>query len=334
MAQYEPKPVPQALIKFIREGNKFIVAGHKEPDGDCIGSQLALASVLQRMGKEAAVCSAGPFKRTEVLFYADRFTSAPQAEDRNGARVIVVDCSAAYRTGDLAPHLEGLPTAVIDHHETGDHPAHSEETPVYLDGGAPSVTFMILRVIEGLGLVPSKEEADLLFFGLCTDTGFFRHVDDSGAEIFTAAAALIRSGANPKQTFQAINGGKSLGSRILMGLLLSRVESHYDGRLLVSFEQYEETRRFGLEGRDSDSLYQLLQSVAGVEAIVIIRQETLGLPSGDNCTVGLRSRDSVDVAAIAARFGGGGHKNAAGISIKGVIEDLRPRLIAAFEKSF
>jgi phosphoesterase RecJ-like protein len=329
MTQYEPKPVPEELIRFIREGNKFLVAGHKEPDGDCIGSQIAFASCLTRMGKEAVLCSAGPFKRTEVLPYAKRFVPDPGTKERENARLIVVDCSAGSRTGDLAQHLEGLPTAVVDHHSTGDHPVHSSITPVYLDADAPSVTFMILRLIEALGLSPSKEEAELLFFGLCTDTGFFRHVDGSGGEVFASAAALIRSGADPKKTFQAINGGKSLGSRILMGLILSRVESCFDGRLLVSFEKYEETQRFGLEGRDSDSIYQLLQSVAGVEAIVVIRQET-----PENCTVGFRSRDTVDVAAIAASFGGGGHKNAAGLSIKGSIEELKPKFIAAFEKVF
>jgi phosphoesterase RecJ-like protein len=321
--------VPEELIRFIKTGSKFLVAGHKEPDGDCVGSQLALTSVLRRLGKEALPCSAGPFKRTEVMPYADRFTPAPTAADRENARVIVVDCSASHRTGDLAPGLEGLPTAVIDHHATGDHPVSSAETPVFLDAKAPSVSFMTLLVIDALGLSPTQEEAELLFFGLCTDTGFFRHVDQEGAETFIAAARMIRAGANPRKTFQAIHGGKSLGSRILMGILLTRAEALFDGRLILSFEKYEENQRFGLEGRDSDSLYQMLQSVAGVEAVAIIRQET-----PENCTIGLRSRDSVDVAAIAAAFGGGGHKNAAGFSFCGVIEDLRPKLLAAFEKVF
>ncbi|MDR1099598.1 MAG: bifunctional oligoribonuclease/PAP phosphatase NrnA [Treponema sp.] len=321
--------VPEELIGFIKTGSKFLIAGHKEPDGDCVGSQLALSSVLRRMGKEALPCSAGPFKRTEVMPYANRFTAVPGAADRENARVIVVDCSASHRTGDLAPCLEGLPAAVIDHHATGDHPASSAETPVFLDAGAPSVSFMILFLIEALGQTPTPEEAELLFFGLCTDTGFFRHVDQKGADTFTAAARMIRAGANPRDTFQAIHGGKSLGSRILMGIILSRAEAFFEGRLILSVEKYEENQRFGLEGRDSDSLYQMLQSIAGVEAITIIRQET-----PENCTVGLRSRDSIDVAAIAAAFGGGGHKNAAGCSFPGVIEDLRPKLLAAFEKVF
>jgi phosphoesterase RecJ-like protein len=321
--------VPDELIQFIKTGSKFLVAGHKEPDGDCVGSQLALCSALRRLGKTALPCSAGPFKRSEIKSYEGLFTAAPGDQDRENARVIVVDCSAPGRTGDLAPFLEGLPTAVIDHHATGDHPAPSAEAPVFLDAAAPSVTFLILHLIEALGERPSREEAELLFFGLCTDTGFFRHVDQGGAETFTAAAQLVQAGANPKKTFHAIHGGKSLGSRILMGILLARAEPLFGGRLILSYEQYEETRRFGLEGRDSDSLYQLLQSVAGVEAIAIIRQET-----PENCTVGLRSRDAVDVSAVAAGFGGGGHKNAAGFSVNGAVEELRPQLIAAFEKIF
>jgi phosphoesterase RecJ-like protein len=124
-------------------------------------------------------------------------------------------------------------------------------------------------------------------------------------------------------------GGKSLDSRKLMGHILSRAESLFDGKLILSSENYEETCCFGLEGRDSDSLYQLLQSVAGVEAIVIIRQET-----PENCTVGFRSRDWVDVGSIAKSFGGGGHKNAAGLSITGTIAELRPKIIKAFENVF
>jgi phosphoesterase RecJ-like protein len=324
---YRPLPVPPQLVEFIEGGSKFILVGHKEPDGDCVGSQLALASALRRRGKIAIPCSAGPFKRTEIIPYADRFITRIGAAEKEGASVIIVDCSSAERTGDLEPALKGLPTAVIDHHARGDTEGENPGGVVFLDPRAPSVTFMILELIEALGLSPTAEEAELLFFGLCTDTGFFRHVEAGGEAIFAAAARLARAGASPKETFAAMNGGKSLGSRILMGHILSRVESHYGGRLLLSTEEYEETRRFGLEGRDSDNLYQLLQSVSGVEAIVIIRQE-----KADSCTVGLRSRSRVNVAEVAARFGGGGHKNAAGINISGLIEDIRPRLIEAFRE--
>jgi phosphoesterase RecJ-like protein len=114
-----------------------------------------------------------------------------------------------------------------------------------------------------------------------------------------------------------------------LGIILSRTESYFEGKLIISTEQYEETQRYGLEGRDSDALYQLLQSIGGVEAIAIIRQE-----KPDNCTVGLRSLDSVDVAAIARSLGGGGHKNAAGLSINGLIPEIKTKILAAFEKIF
>ncbi|MDR2020220.1 MAG: bifunctional oligoribonuclease/PAP phosphatase NrnA [Treponema sp.] len=323
--------VPVPLVDFIKTGTKFLVAGHKEPDGDCVGSQLALVSILRRMGKEALPCSAGPFKRTEVKPYEGFFISSPGEAERAGSRVIVTDCSSLERTGDLAPFLEGLPLAVIDHHTAGQFAGGGVSGPVYIDGGAPSVTVQILNLIETLGMTLELPEAELLLFGLCTDTGFFRHVDHKGAAVFEAAARMIRAGASPKQVFLDINGGKSLDSRILMGHILSRTESFYGGRLLFSTEEYEETRRYGLEGRDSDALYQLLQSVGGMEAIVLIRQEKLDPPQ---CTVGLRSRHEVDVAAIAKSFGGGGHKNAAGLSINALIAELKPKILEAFKPVF
>ncbi|MDR2617939.1 MAG: bifunctional oligoribonuclease/PAP phosphatase NrnA [Treponema sp.] len=320
-------PVPDALLDFIKTGKQFIVAGHKEPDGDCVGSQLALVSALKRLGKEAVPCSAGPFKRTEVKAYEKYFASSIGETCRADARVIITDCSSVDRTGDLAPLLKGLPAAVIDHHKAGKRGVEGGEA--FIDEKAPSVTVMISALIEALGLELLKDEAELLLFGLCTDTGFFRHIDETGAETFEAAAKMIRSGASPKEIFQKIHGGKSLDSRILMGRILSRGESYFGGKLVISTEEYEETRRFGLESRDSDAVYQNFQAVKGVEAVVLIRQE-----KPDNCTAGLRSRDEVDVAAVARSFGGGGHKNAAGFSLEGTISEIKPKLLDEFKTIF
>lgn len=317
-----PTP-PEALLDFLREGSRFIVAGHKEPDGDCVGSQLALTSLLRRMGKEAVACSSGPFKRPEVVPYEARFLKEAPEGYGPEARVLLLDCSAASRAGDLEGALEGFPRAVIDHHASAADPGESS----YLDPGAPSVTYLILQLMDALGIEPDVEEAQLLLFGLCTDTGYFRHIDAGRPQALEAGARLVDAGADPKAVFQAMYGGKSLGSRILMGRILSRVESLFEGKLLLSYETQEDTETFGLQGRDSDMLYQLLQSVAGVQAVVLIRQET-----ADNCTVGLRSTAAVDVAAVAARFGGGGHKQAAGLSAPGSIQGLRERLVAVFSE--
>jgi phosphoesterase RecJ-like protein len=325
----EHKKVPKELIQFIETGSKFIIAGHKEPDGDCVGSQLALRSALLRMGKKAIVCSAGPFKRTELKNYSSQFVEFPAEEEKKDAKAIIIDCSNMDRTGSLINFLEKMPCAIIDHHAAVTHPESSLNIPVYVDASAPSCTFLIEKLITALGLELTADEATLLLFGLCTDTGFFRHLTEKNAAVFEAAGNMVRRGASPKNIYNIMNGGKSLNSRILMGNILSRTEAFFDGKLLISSETLEEFKKFGFEGRDSDNINKMLQSVEGVEATVIIRQEC-----DDNCTVSLRSIDKVDVAQIAATFGGGGHKNASGLTMQGNISFVKEKMLEAFSKVF
>ncbi|MDR0447368.1 MAG: bifunctional oligoribonuclease/PAP phosphatase NrnA [Treponema sp.] len=314
-------PVPQELINFIHNGKKFVVLGHEEPDGDCVGSQLAICSLLKRLGKEAFPCSAGPFNRNEVKSYERYFY--PWPECREELRVLIMDCSNRERIGDFP--IEGLPVAAVDHHSGG----NLWGEVLYLNPQASSVAFMTEMIFTALGEKPTTEEAELLLFGLCTDTGFFRHLTETGAETFNTAARLTAAGASPKKTFVSINGGRVLKSRLLMGNILAKTRSYFDGRLLLSDETIEDAEKFGMESRDSDMIYQLLQSVEGVEAMALIRQE-----NSEECTMGLRSRDKIDVAAIAKSFGGGGHKNAAGAKVRGTVADLEKELTAAFAPWF
>lgn len=321
------KNVPIRLLEFLDRYDTYILAGHREPDGDCIGSTLALSSFLLRRGKKTIPVSAGPFKRPEIKQYEQLFVKTVNPADYSAERtgLVVLDCSDITRLGDAAKGLEGYESVTIDHHAT-----NSTESEVSLvDGTAPSTTVLVQAIIEAAGETPTKGEADLLFFGLSTDTGFFRHLDSKSAETFQYASRLIAAGANPKQTFNVMNGGKSFGSRILISRILSRMKLYYGGRLVVSFETLADTTEYGLEGRDSDSLYQLIQGIAGVEAIVIVRQET-----ETNCSVGFRSLDRIDVSVVAASFGGGGHRQASGLSIPGLIDDLIPGFVAAFANQF
>jgi len=340
--------VPEALLEFIKSGTEFIVVGHMEPDGDCVGSQLAMTSLLTRLGKKAVPCSAGPFKRIEVKPYEDRFLPFPAVT--KGMKVLVMDCTKRERVGDLP--IDGLHIASVDHHATQE-PADSCESldsyesvdscksaaafakpwgeAAYIDPEAPSVTFLTEKIFRALDMEILPEEAELLFLGLCTDTGFFRHLDggENCRAVLETAARLCGAGASPKKTFAAIYGGKSINSRRLMGTILAKTRSYYDGRLLISDETLEETKRYGMESRDSDMAYQLLQSIKGVEAMVLIRQET-----PEECTIGFRSRDRIDVAAIAEQFNGGGHKNAAGTKIRGIIAEIEEKITAAFASWF
>ena len=324
-ADREIKTVPAELLQFIETGSKFIIAGHKEPDGDCVGSQLALRSALLRLGKEAVVCSAGPFKRTELTEFAKQFTDVPEGEE--DAKVIIVDCSSMDRTGNIHKSLEGYPYAVIDHHAAVT--AASSDGPLFIDAESPSCTLLIEKLITALGLNLNKEEADMLLFGLCTDTGFFRHLTEKNAQVFIAAARMVQCGASPKGIYSIMNGGKSFNSRLLLGRILCRTESHFDGKLMISHETLEEYSQFGFEARDSDNLNRMLQSIEGVESVVIIRQE-----SADNCTVSLRSNDKIDVSKIASSLGGGGHKNAAGLTMQGVVSSVKETILKSFSEVF
>jgi len=320
------KSVPRELLDFIGLHGTFYLIGHKEPDGDCVGSQLALGSFLRRQGKQVVLLSAGPFSRTEVMPYESRFQPRlPQNSPTEGAAALILDCSSLSRIGEVADSLPQVPLAFIDHHASGS----ASGAVLYIDPKAPAVTLLILALIEASGSHPTKEEAEYLFFGLCTDTGFFRHLDESSAPTFEAAARLVSAGASPKRSFNMMYGGKTLLSRRLMGEILRRTESFYDGRLLVSSMTLEDQQRYGLESRDSDMLYQLLLSVAGSEAAMIVRQE-----NESNCTVGLRARELVDVGSIAQSFGGGGHRLAAGLSLPGTVETVSDKLVAAFAPAF
>jgi bifunctional oligoribonuclease and PAP phosphatase NrnA len=320
------RPVPPELLDFIDRHGPFYVIGHKEPDGDCVGSQLALASFLKRSGKTVYLCSAGPFTRTEIMAYEGRFSvEVPPENPSERAAALILDCSSLQRIGAVSETLPKVPLAFIDHHAAG----NAVGDVVYIDDHSPSVTLMILLLIEAMGGKPTKEEAELLLFGLGTDTGFFRHLDMGSEETFQAAARLVSAGASPKRVFNLMNGGKSLLSRKLMGEILTRTESLYGGALLVSFVTLQDQQRYGLASRDSDTLYQLLLSIAGCEAAMIIRQE-----SEVECTVGLRARDRIDVGSIASAFGGGGHRLAAGLLMRGGLDEVKGKLTAAFSPWF
>lgn len=312
------------ILQFIDRYRRFALVGHKEPDGDCVGSQLALASFLERIGKRVDLLSSGPFTRTEIAGYAPRFSDKPDPSiaGDDGA-IIVLDCSSLSRIGDVRQGLpEGLPLAFIDHHASGD----ASGDAVLVDPSAPAVTYLVQTIIEARSGSPTREEAELLLFGLCTDTGFFRHLDERSGDVFAAVGRLVEAGASPKRAFDMMNGGKPFASRKLMGELLSRAETKYDGKLIVTSMSLADQERYGLVGRDSDMLYQLLLTVAGMEVAVVVRQE-----SPTDCTVGFRSRETVDVASVAASFGGGGHRLAAGLHIAGQAADVVQRVIDAFK---
>ena len=311
--------VPEALLTFVRDHDSFLLIGHQEPDADCVGSQLALGSFLARQGKGIKQYNHGPFKRAEINRYSALFVPRIDAFDKvSRPGVIILDCSTLDRIGDLQLDVLGLEVAVIDHHATNGNFGDVR----WVESQRSSCTWMIHRLITAMGQVPTAEEAHWLFLGLATDTGFFRHLEAGAQDTFQTAAELSAAGASAKAVFQQINGGKVFANQKLMGLVLSRAESHFAGKMMYSWEDQSDRASLGAENRESDQIYQTLQGIAGVELIVLLRQDTASSVTG-----GLRSRSFVDVAALAQKFGGGGHVRASGFSCPGTVAEVKARIL-------
>lgn len=318
-----------SLKDFIQNHNNFLIIGHKEPDGDCIASCIGLAHIVKHFNKPYTLLSAGPFKRHEIKPYESQFSDTVDfmdTQERKTTGLIITDCSELSRLGDIDFDFKGLDTFIIDHHKTSDIP---QGALGYINGEAPAAAYLVQLFYEALiGPLP-KQLASIIFFGICTDTGFFRFLNSSeaAADLLNAVARLNTYGADPRKTYNEINNGKPWNTRKLLGTLLTRAEQYLNGKLIITYETLEDTHKLGTEGRDSDALYQLLLSTKDVKAAVFLRQDT---PS--TCTGGFRSLDDVDVSLVASKFGGGGHKNASGMSCEGRIETLIPSIVKEFAR--
>lgn len=311
---------------FIDNHRTFLIVGHKEPDGDCIASSLGVSFILTHLNKPYLLLNAGPFKRTEIKKFASLFTNKipfMTKDECETCGLIIVDCSEKHRLGELEGTLDGLDTFIIDHHKTAD----ASKPDTIIDPSCPAAALLVQQLYEFIIGKPTADEAQTMFFGLSTDTGFFRYLNEKDGDVFNAASRLVSAGTSPRKTYQEMTGGKPWNTRKLLGIMLDRAELHCNGKLVVTYEKIEDTHKFGQDGRDTDALYTLMLAVEGVEAVLFLRQET-----EDNCTAGFRSLDKCDVSAIAAKFGGGGHKNASGASIQGRVETLLPAIIKEFSK--
>ncbi|MBN2511058.1 MAG: bifunctional oligoribonuclease/PAP phosphatase NrnA [Spirochaetales bacterium] len=316
--------VPDEVITFLGTYTRYLIIGHEEPDGDCLGSQIGLSAYVRARGKEAVLLSPGPFTRPEITRYENNFSSRMPKPAEDSA-VVILDCSTADRIGLYSSLIKALPSLVIDHHKTGKDFGDIR----WIVPEIPAVTLMIHALFTATGIPVDTQTREALLLGLATDTGFFRHLEEEGSWVFRAAADLIGGTVHPKSTYRLMYGNRSLNSRILLGRILSRVRSHCGGLLLTSWESLEDSRELGQAARDSDLLYSILMGTKGMDALFIIRDE-----SETKISIGLRSLEIADVSIIARDFGGGGHMRAAGFQSSEPREVVEKKLIAIFSDIF
>lgn len=320
MANSYPFEVPESVEQFLDNHDTYLLFGHRDPDGDCLASSLALASFLRRRGKHVQPYCEGPFTRPEIVSFASSFAAHVEPSECAGnAAAIILDCSTVDRIGELGESIRGLPILVIDHHAAGEP---FGDVRLVLPT-VPATALIVQFLIELLGDRPTQEEASLLLFATCTDTGFFRHLRKDTGYVFHAVARLVEAGASTESTYQSMFGARAFERRIMLGRMLARTERLYDGLLLCTAQYARDLAECGDTGRGDDELYSLLQTVAGAEALLVVRENKPG-----ECSVSLRSTTAVDVGSVAHTLGGGGHPQAAGCMFHGSAEEAKQAAIA------
>jgi phosphoesterase RecJ-like protein len=305
--------VPMEMVSFVARHDRLIIIGHLEPDADCVGSELALSLALERMGKKVQTANPGPFERQEIAQWGAHFITDPALIDSQVTGAIIVDCSSPDRIDPFGPALENCELAVIDHHRSGT----AFGSVRFVRPDVPANTILIAALIEKLTGNLTPEEAQPLFLGLVTDTGFFRFLESHEPVAFLAAARLSDCGASPRAAAAHLSSGRSWGSRRIIGKMLERAEQLQDGTVLLTYMTRKDEQSFGTR-RDSDALNHLLLSIEGVRVIAVVKEKENG------CTMSFRANDDTDVSQLAAGFGGGGHQKASGAFSPQPLADLLP----------
>jgi phosphoesterase RecJ-like protein len=291
------------VLKHIESRRRFLLTSHARPDGDAIGSALACGEILRAMGKQADVVLRDGVPRIyQPLPFADQVV---QAERVNGEyeAAIVLECDSIQRT-----RLAGLERQFlisIDHHLSGRPFAHVN----WIDAKAVATGEMVYKLAREAGVKITPEIATCLYTAVLTDTGSFMF-EGTNAHTFELAGELVLAGAHPAKCARNIYFGHSTAKMRLLGAALSNL--HREGPLAWIWVTREQMDRFGAKEEDCEGLVNYALSIQDVEVAAFFRE----LPDG-RFRVSLRSKGQLNVAAVAEKFGGGGHECASGCSLEG-----------------
>jgi phosphoesterase RecJ-like protein len=312
------------FVDLVHRHKRFLLTTHVRPDGDGLGSQLALAEVLEKMGKQVhpVIASSWPprYHFLDPNKRIQQFT-APGDAWRGVDMAIVLDTGTWNQLGDFGPFLKSLNVtkAVIDHHVTQDDLGAVR----FVDTSAEATGRLVYEAIQALGAPLPEGAATMLFVALAMDTGWFRH-PNATAKTFALAADLIAAGAQPSPLYDHLYERNSLSSLKLKGLVLERMQLAEGGKVAHSEICRSDYGATGATPQESEDLVNYTRSLAGVEVGLLFMEQPAG-----GVKVSFRSTGTVDVARIAAQFGGGGHRAASGATVNDSLEQVRTRVLAA-----
>jgi phosphoesterase RecJ-like protein len=308
----------QAVAAALREHDRFLVVTHENPDGDALGSLLAMTLALRQLGKDALMFLSGdaPLPREYAFMQLDGLRR--ELPDDMEERVLVaVDCAKGDRIGpDRAPEERAKVVVNLDHHHD-----NSRFGDINLIAPEASSTGELLRdVFRELGVELTAEIAEPLYIALVTDTGRFQY-SSTTPKSYRLAAELIEAGADFHAVFRQVYESLELAKLKLLARALDRTRVLEGGRMIVSYLLRTDFAEVGAVEAYSEGIIDFLRAVEGAELAVLIREPPRD--TGPARRVSLRaSIDELDVSAIARAFGGGGHRQAAGFSSEASIDEI------------
>ncbi|QQS47011.1 MAG: bifunctional oligoribonuclease/PAP phosphatase NrnA [Acidobacteriota bacterium] len=303
------------VIELIEKHERFAITSHIRPDGDSLGSSLALCWILRGLKKDAEVimCDQVPMAYSK-LPGSDEVRVVPDI-DREYDAVFVIECSDVSRPG--LPSLRDQFVVNIDHHSTtalfGDLN--------WIDSTAAAVGEMIYNLAKAIGSRITPEIASCVYAALLTDTGSF-HFSNTTERTFKIASELVKHGAQPAKLSQAIFYNYPYAKILLVGSVLSTLQRDETGRIAWITMTKDAMAESGANEDDSDGIINYPLTVGDVEAVAFFRE----MPNS-TFRISLRSKNRVNVARVAEQFGGGGHCNAAGFTVKADYEQLSKDVI-------
>ncbi len=302
------------VLEVVQRGRRFAVCSHARPDGDAVGSMLACGMMLAQRGKQAELFSADPVPQiyrglpcAETIRHATRVDGAFDA-------VILLECDGIART--RLSGLEGRTIVNIDHHVSGRAFAQVN----WIDVDACAVAEMIYRLARAAGAEITPEMAACLYAAVLTDTGSFCY-EGTDAHAFELARELVACGADPAAIAREVYFSNPLPKMLLLGAALTRLKR--EGRLAWLWVTNEDMVRAEATEEDCEGIVNYAIGIAGVAAAVLLRE----LPDG-RVRLSLRSKGNVNVARIAANFGGGGHLHAGGCTLEGSLDAAAQQILA------
>ena len=312
----------EEFLRRVQSAKDILIATHVNPDGDALGSALAVKHWLDDLGVPSEVLCNNPAPyNLEVLPQADCVRQTPSRSGHDLA--IVVDLDNFDRLGCVRGTIEAVPNVVlIDHHVPHESPGQLR----IVDSSAPATALIILRLFEALGVNLTQQIADCLLAGIVTDTGSFRYRNTT-AESLHAAARLLECGANIVQVGEEVYGKRPLHSLELVGRMLGKMHLEMDGRLAWASLSVADFEEFGAEEVHTEGLTNELLSISTVQIAAVLRQ-----PVGKIVRASIRSRGPWDVASVARQFGGGGHRNAAGCTFETDLITAERNLVEGLRK--